>query len=153
MIRYTPLFCSIAFAAPAAAREVDRQEVAEEFAPGVPQERRLYCRDTEMFTLADGTEYRACVDWRAQNRTRVVRSYAALDGPDEDSDASLSKARDCFNLAIASQNDPSRDSFDKGRFLAGAKAAFAACANIRQLLRINEYSLRIYDTRVWIGGR
>ena len=67
----------------ASAREVDRQEVAERFDHDVPQEQRLYCSDTQMFTLADAVEYRACVNWRAQNRTRVVRSYAALDGPED----------------------------------------------------------------------
>ena len=74
------------FAAPAAAREVDRQEIAEAFAPAIPQERRIYCRDTRMTTLTDGTQ-------------------------------------------------------------------FAACAASRQLQSADKYSLRVYDTRVWLGGR
>jgi len=103
-------------ATPAAAREVDRAEVAERFADDVPQEQRLYCRDTQVFTLADGVEYRACVDWRAQNRTRVIRSYAALDGPEVDADANLDLARTCFDLAVASQNDPYREAFNEELF-------------------------------------
>ncbi|MBV7266750.1 hypothetical protein [Erythrobacter ani] len=152
----TPLaFLALAalFTAPAAAREVDRQEVAEVFATDVPQERRLYCRDTQVFTLADGREYRACVDWRAQNRTRVVRTYAALDGPETDVDANLDLARACFDIAVASQNDPHRDSFDENAFLAGARAHFELCARSRNLERRGEYSLRIYDNAVWLGGR
>jgi hypothetical protein len=139
--------------APATAREVDRQEVDEQFAPHSPQERRLYCRDTREFTLIDGTKYRACVDWRAQVRTRVIRTYAALDGPNEDSDENLGVARDCFDLAIASQNDPYRQSFLKDPFLAGAREQFAACASLRNLQRAEQYSLRINETRVWLGGR
>ena len=137
----------------ASAREVDRQEVAERFDHDVPQEQRLYCSDTQMFTLADAVEYRACVNWRAQNRTRVVRSYAALDGPEVDSDTNLDIARDCFDLAIASQNDPYRTAFDEDRMLAGARVQFANCARLRGLQRSNEYSLRIYETGVWLGGR
>ncbi|RGP40960.1 hypothetical protein BPTFM16_01255 [Altererythrobacter insulae] len=139
--------------APASAREVDRQEVAEVFAADVPQERRVYCRDTQVFTLTDGTEYRACVDWRAQNRTRLIRTYAALDGPDEDIDANLAIARDCFDLAVASQNDPYRKAFDGDTFLAGARAQFALCARNRNLQRTDKYSLRVYETAVWTGGR
>ena len=139
--------------APAAAREVDRQEVAEIFAADVPQERRIYCRDTQVFTLADGSQYRACIDWRAQNRTRLIRTYAALDGPDEDIDANLAIARDCFDLAVASQNDPYRQAFDEDAFLAGARAQFAACARARNLQRIDQYSLSVYETGVWVGGR
>ena len=139
--------------APAAAREVDRQEVAEIFAADVPQERRIYCRDTQVFTLADGREMRSCVDWRAQNRTRVARSYAALNGPETDSDENLDLARTCFELAVASQNDPYRDAFDADLFLAGARSHFSLCARSRGLQRSDEYSLRIYETAVWLGGR
>lgn len=139
--------------APAHAREVDRQEIAESFATDVPQEQRLYCRDTQLFTLADGTQYRACVDWRAQNRTRVIRSYAVLDGPETDADANLDQARDCFDLAVASQNDPYREIFDESLFLNGARQQFAFCAASRGLQRADEYSLRIYETGVWLGGR
>ena len=142
-----------ALAAPASAREVDRQEVAEAFAADVPQERKVYCRDTQVFTLTDGTEYRACIDWRAQNRTRLIRTYAALDGPDEDVEANLGIARDCFDLAVASQNDPYRDAFDERSFLTGARAQFAACAAARGLQRSNQYSIRVYETGVWMGGR
>ena len=138
---------------PGAAREVDRQEVAEHFAPDVAQEQRIYCRDTQLFTLADGTQYRACVNWRAQNRTRVIRSYAVLDGPETDADANLDGARDCFDLAVASQNDPYRNSFDEGLFLNGARQQFELCATSRGLQRADEYSLRIHDTGVWLGGR
>lgn len=138
---------------PGAAREVDRQEVAERFAPDVAQEQRIYCRDTQVFALADGTEFRACVDWRAQNRTRVIRSYAALDGPETDTDANLELARDCFDLAIARQNDPYRKAFDEDTFLTGARTHFATCAAAYNLLRTDEYSLRIYETGVWLGGR
>ncbi len=140
-------------ASPATAREVDRQEVAEVFAADVAQERRIYCRDTQVFTLADGTEYRACVDWRAQNRTRLVRTYAALDGPDEDIDANLRVARDCFDIAVASQNDPYRENFDERAFLAGARAQFALCATSRNLQRADKYSISVYETGVWTGGR
>lgn len=140
-------------ASPAAAREVDRQEVAEFFAADVPQERRVYCRDTQVFTLADGSQYRACIDWRAQNRTRLIRTYAALDGPDEDIDANLAIARDCFDLAVASQNDPYRETFDEKAFLTGARAQFALCATNRNLQRSNRYSMSVYETGVWIGGR
>ena len=148
-----PLAAMAAAATPASAREVDRQEVHEAFTDPLVQERRMYCRDTQMVTLADGSEYRACTDWRAQNRTRIVRSYAALDGPDEDTDANLGLARDCFDMAVASMNDPYREVFDKDAFLAGAQVQFAACANSRQLQRADQYSLRIYATRVWLGGR
>ena len=142
-----------ALAAPVAAREVERQEVAEAFAEDVAQEQRLYCRDTQLFTLADGREMRACTDWRAQNRTRVIRSYAALDGPEVDADANLDLARSCFELAVASQNDPYRDAFNEEFFLAGARAHFGLCARARGLQRADEYSLRIYETGVWLGGR
>ena len=140
-------------AAPASAREVERQEVAEAFVEDVPQERRLYCRDTRVFILADGREMRSCIDWRAQNRTRVARSYAALDGPETDTDANLDLARTCFELAVASQNDPYRDAFDEDLFLAGARSHFSLCARSRGLQRTSEYSLRIYETAVWLGGR
>ena len=138
---------------PGAAREVDRQEVAERFAPDVAQEQRIYCRDTQVFALADGTEFRACMDWRAQNRTRVIRSYAALDGPETDTDENLDLARQCFDLSIATQNDPYRDTFDEDAFLTGARTQFATCAATSDLLRTEEYSLRIYETGVWLGGR
>nr|WP_298928759.1 hypothetical protein [uncultured Erythrobacter sp.] len=142
-----------AVATPASAREVDRQEVAERFAEDVQQEQRLYCRDTQMFTLSDGTRHRACVDWRAQNRTRVIRSYAALNGPEVDADANLDAARECFDLAVASMNDPYRQAFDQDAFLAGARAQFGACAVARNLQRTSEYTLRVYETGVWLGGR
>jgi len=138
---------------PAAAREVDRQEVAEAFAADAPQEKRIYCRDTKVFTLVAGTEYRACVDWRAQVRTRLIRAYAALDGPDEDVDANLNIARECFDLAVASQNDPYRAAFNEDIFLAGARAQFAACTSKFNLQRANKYSLNVYETGVWLGGR
>lgn len=138
-------------AVPADARQVDQQEVAEVFATDVPQEKRLYCQDTRLFTLADGTEYRACIDWRAQNRTRLLRTYAALHGPDTDVDANLDLARTCFALAVASQNDPYRKAFDQDAFLDAARKHFAACAASRNLQRTDEYSLRLYDTGVWLG--
>lgn len=138
---------------PLGAREVDRQEVAEVFALDAPQERRIYCRDTKMFTLDDGTEYRACVDWRAQNRTRLIRTYAALDGPDEDIDQNLAIALDCFDLAVASQNDPDRETFDDKPFLAGTRQHFALCAQARELQRTNQYKISVYETGVWVGGR
>ena len=144
---------AVTLASPAQAREVDRAEVAEVFNDDVAQERRLYCRDTQTFTLADGTETRSCVDWRAQVRTRLIRSYAALDGPEVDADANLDLARDCFDLAIASQNDPYRTEFNEDLFLAGARAHFGLCARARGLQRSDEYSLRIYETGVWLGGR
>ncbi|BDI61455.1 hypothetical protein [Qipengyuania nanhaisediminis] len=140
-------------AAPVSAREVERQEVAEAFAEDVPQERRLYCRDTQVVTLADGREMRACIDWRAQNRTRVVRTYAALDGPETDQDANLDLARACFEIAVASQNDPYRTAFDADLFLAGARSHFDLCSRARGLARSGEYSLRLYETGVWLGGR
>lgn len=150
-------FASLALAAlltaPLAAREVDRQEVDEIFAADVPQERKLYCRDTQVFTMPNGTEVRACLDWRAQNRTRLIRTYAALDGPDEDIDQNLDLARDCFDLAVASQNDPYRERFDEDAFLKGAREQFRYCAELRGLQRANQYKLRIYETGVWVGGR
>ena len=139
-------------AAPASAREVDRAEIAEDFARDVPQEQRVYCSDTQVFTLADGTEYRACVNWRAQNRTRLIRIYAALDGPENDTPENLAAARDCFDLAVASQNDPERTFFDEDLFLAGARQHFALCASTRTLQRTDEYSLKVYDRGVWLGG-
>ena len=140
-------------APPLHAREVDRQEIAEEFAEGVEQERRLYCRDTQLFTLTNGEEIRACIDWRAQNRTRLIRTYAALDGPDEDDDSNLNIARDCFDIAVASANDPYRESLDENLFLVAARTEFASCTTARNLQRDDTYSLRVYDTGVWVGGR
>ncbi len=137
---------------PAAAREVDRQEVAEDFARDVASERRVYCSDTKLFTLADGTEYRACTNWRAQVRTRLIRIYAALDGPETDAPENLALARDCFELAVASQNDPERASFNEDNFLNGARHHFALCANASALQRADEYSLQVYDRGVWLGG-
>ncbi|MDA0820742.1 MAG: hypothetical protein O3C52_00735 [Proteobacteria bacterium] len=61
-------------ALPAAAREVDRAEITEAFAPNVAPERRVYCSDTQMETLADGSEYRACVNWRAQSKSCLIRT-------------------------------------------------------------------------------
>ncbi|MEP3051433.1 MAG: hypothetical protein ABJP48_00445 [Erythrobacter sp.] len=151
------LFPLIALAAasvtPAAAREVDRMEVAERFDTETAQEQRAYCSDTQVFTLANGAEYRACVNWRAQNRTRIIRSYAALDGPETDSDTNLEIARTCFDLAIASQNDPYRQMFDEALFLANAREQFTFCARLGQMNRVDEYGLRIYETGVWLGGR
>ena len=138
--------------APAAALEVDRQEVAERFADGVEQQRRVYCRDTRLITLTDGTEYRACVDWRAQNRTRLIRTYASLDGPEGDVDANLDIARDCFDIAVASANDPYRERFDESTFLAAARAEFAHCTRARNLQQADQYSLSVYETGVWLGG-
>ena len=137
---------------PATAREVDRAEIAEDFARDVPQEQRVYCSDTQVFTLADGTEHRACVNWRAQNRTRLIRIYAALDGPENDTAENLALARDCFDLAVASQNDPERASFNEDTFLAGARQHFTLCASTRVLQRADEYSLKVYDRGVWLGG-
>ncbi|NNK46392.1 MAG: hypothetical protein HKP43_07195 [Altererythrobacter sp.] len=136
---------------PAAAREVDRAEIAEAFAPNVAPERRVYCADTQMMTLADGAEYRACVNWRAQSRSRLIRTYAALDGPDSDTDANLEVARACFDLAVASQNDPYRTTFDANTFIDGARAHFTLCATNRAMLRTNDYSLRVYERGVWLG--
>ncbi|WP_299193175.1 hypothetical protein [uncultured Erythrobacter sp.] len=141
-----------ALAAPASSREVDRQEVAEVFASDVAQEQRLYCRDTRLFTLADGREVHACIDWRAQNRTRLVRSYAALEGPEVDADENLDLARTCFELAVASQNDPNRTEFDPDQFLAGAREHFALCARTNALQQSGEYSLNIYERGVWLGA-
>ncbi|TRD12350.1 hypothetical protein FGU71_11055 [Erythrobacter insulae] len=137
--------------APVSAREIDRAEIAEDFAPDVPQEQRVYCMDTRMFTLADGTEYRACTNWRAQVRTRLIRTYAALDGPEIDSDANIDLARTCFDLAIASQNDPYRTTFNDDTFLAGARSHFTLCATNRAMQRTDEYSLKVYDRGVWLG--
>lgn len=137
---------------PASAREVDRQEVAEIFDAQTPRESYAYCRDTQLFTMTDGSEHRACVDWRAQTRTRLIRTYAILDGPDVDSDANLDMARDCFDIAVAGQNDPYRDRFDRDRFLANARAAFSQCAITRNLQRAKTYSLNLKDTAVWTGG-
>jgi hypothetical protein len=146
------LAAAVALAAPAQAREVDRQEIAEEFAAGVQQQQRVYCADTQMFTLSDGTEFRACVDWRAQNRTRLVRTYAALDGPEADADANLGIARDCFDVAVASGNDPYREALNERAFLVRARAEFARCATNRNLQQAAQYSLRVYDIGVWLGG-
>lgn len=146
------LAATVLHSVPVAAREVDRAEIAENFAEGVPQEQRVYCSDTQMFALADGTEMRACTNWRAQVRTRLIRIYAALDGPEEDTDANLALARECFDLAVASQNDPARAVFDQDRFLAGARQHFAMCANTRTLQHTDQYSLSIYDRGVWLGG-
>ena len=126
--------------------------MAEAFDPNTPRESYTYCSDTQLFTMADGTEYRACVDWRAQTRTKLIRTYAILEGPDIDSDANLGLARDCFDIAVAGQNDPYRERFDRDRFLAGARAAFAQCNAARQLQRPNSYKLNLKDTPVWTGG-
>ncbi|APE28358.1 hypothetical protein [Aurantiacibacter gangjinensis] len=139
-------------AAPASAIEVDRQEVAERFAEGVEQQRRVYCRDTRLFTLTDGTERRACIDWRAQNRTRLIRTYASLDGPENDAAANLDIARDCFDTAVASANDPYRERFDESAFLAAARTEFARCVRTRNLQQADQYSLSVYETGVWLGG-
>lgn len=138
--------------APASAREVDRQEVAEVFDAQTPRESYTYCADTQLFTMADGTEYRACVDWRAQTRTRLIRTYAILEGPDVDSEANLDLARDCFDIAVAAQNDPYRERFDRDRFLSQARAAFATCNTERGLQRPSTYKLNLKDTPVWTGG-
>jgi hypothetical protein len=135
-----------------AAREVDRAELAENFVEDVPQEKKVFCRDTQVFTLTDGSEVRACVDWRAQVRTRLLRTYAALDGPETDNGDNLTIARECFDLAVAAANDPLRTSFDENLILAKANAEFSACARARNLLRRGSYSLRIYRRGVWLGG-
>ena len=142
----------LATTAPLSAREVERQEVAERFDTEAAQERQIFCRDTKVFTLSDGSEYRACVNWRAQNRTRVIRTYAALDGPEEDSDENLDLARECFEMAVASQNDPYRTTFVKSAFIAGAQIQFGVCARDRKLKLAEDYSLRTYETGVWLGG-
>lgn len=136
---------------PTSAREVDRAEIAETFAPDVPPERRVYCADTQLFTLADGSEYRACVNWRAQNRSRLIRTYASLDGPETDTDANLEIARNCFDLAVASQNDPYRTTFDVDAFLNGARAHFAQCAETRIMEQTDQYEIRVYERGVWLG--
>ena len=151
LIATTAVACTL-LAAPTSAREVDRQEVAERFDEQTPRESYTYCADTQLFTLADGTQYRACVDWRAQTRTRLVRTYAILDGPDADTDENLDLARDCFDIAVASRNDPYRKLFDRDRFLAEARAAFAQCNLSRSLQRANTYNLDLKDTAVWTGG-
>jgi len=138
--------------APLCAREVDRAEVAEEFARDVPQEQRVFCSDTQMITLTDGTQRRACTNWRAENKSRVIRLYASLVGPETDSVESLAIARDCFDLAVASQNDPDRVNFDKGQFLAGARQQFAQCAAAHPFASADQYSLTLYDRGVWLGG-
>lgn len=144
-----PLLAAIAV--PAGAREVDRAEIAEAFAPNVAPERRVYCADTQMVTLTDGNEYRACVNWRAQSRSRLIRTYAALEGPDTDTDANLEIARTCFDLAVASQNDPYRTTFDASTFIDGARTEFTLCAANRAMMRTSEYSLRVYERGVWLG--
>ena len=105
-----------------------------------------------MFTLADGTEYRACTNWRAQVRTRLIRIYAALDGPEEDTDQNIDLARQCFELAVASQNDPYREAFNQDAFLNGARQHFAMCARNTALQNADSYSLKVYDRGVWLGG-
>jgi hypothetical protein len=134
------------------AREVDRAEVAEDFARDVPQEQRVFCSDTQIVTLTDGTQRRACMNWRAENKTRLMRLYASLEGPETDSPENLAIARDCFDLAVASQNDPDRISFDQDRFLAGARQQFAQCAAARPFASADQYSLTLYDRGVWLGG-
>ena len=143
----------VAGLAPAAvAQQVDRQEIAEAFDTETPRETYSYCQDTRLFTIADGSEYRACVDWRAQTRTRLIRTYAVLDGPTGDADANLAIARDCFDIAVASQNDPYRDVFDADAFLSGARAVFRDCARTRGLRRGDIYTLSIANVGVWSGG-
>ena len=147
-----PLLAMAALSTPAMAQQVDRQEIAEAFDTEVPRETYAYCQDTQLFTMADGSEYRACVDWRAQTRTRLIRTYAVLDGPPGDSDANLAAARDCFDIAVASQNDPYREAFDADRFLAGARSVFRDCATRRGLARGDTYTLSISNVGVWSGG-
>ena len=120
-------------------------------APDVPPERRVFCADTQIVTLVDGSEYRACMNWRAQSRSRLVRTYAVLNGPESDSDSNLEIARSCFDLAVASQNDPYRTAFNIDQFLTAAREQFALCASTRAMTRTNEYSLRVYERGVWLG--
>lgn len=152
LLKQVSLLCLLALSAfPAAAREVHRAEIGEDFAPNVAPERRVYCSDTQVVTLADGTEYRACVNWRAQSKSRLIRTYAALEGPDSDTDANVEIARACFDLAVASQNDPYRTAFDVNTFVDGARAHFSLSAKTRAMMRTNEYSLRVYERGVWLG--
>lgn len=134
------------------AREVDRAEIAEDFASDVPQEQRVFCSDTQIVTLTDGTQRRACMNWRAENRTRLIRLYASLEGPETDTPENLAIARDCFDLAVASQNDPDRVTFDQDRFLTGARQQFAQCTAARPFASADQYSLALYDRGVWLGG-
>jgi len=99
LLKQVSLLCLLALSAfPAAAREVHRAEIAEAFDPTVAPERRVYCSDTQVVTLVDGTEYRACVNWRAQSKSRLIRTYAALEGPDSDTDANVEIARACVSI-------------------------------------------------------
>lgn len=81
-----------------------------------------------------------------------MRTYAGLEGPETDSPENLAIARDCFDLAVASQNDPERVTFDQDRFLAGARQQFAQCAAARPFASADQYSLTLYDRGVWLGG-
>ncbi|MEP2736095.1 MAG: hypothetical protein ABJP34_07325 [Erythrobacter sp.] len=145
---------AMAFASvPASAREVDRQEVDEQFMQHLPQERKLYCLETKAFTMTDGSERSACVNWRAQVRTRSVRTYAALNGPEEDSSENIGVAKNCFALAVASQNAPDRATFNKDSFLAGARTEFAASALANAMQNTDAYRIRTYRKRFWLGGR
>ena len=154
MLKGLLAFPVLAFlAAPLSAREIDRQEVDEQFASDVPVERKLYCRDTKPYTMPNGTQITACTDWRAQNRTRLVRTYAVLDGPETDIDRNLATARECFEMAVASQNDPYRESFDADLFLKAAKEQFTYCASILGLQRTNQYTIKLKTAGVWVGGR
>lgn len=140
-------------AAPLSAREVDRQEVDEQFAADVPVERQLYCGDTQIFTMPNGAEVTACINWKAQSRTRLVRTYAILDGPETDVDRNLATARECFAMAVASQNDPYRTAFDGDRFLKATQEQFKYCASILGLQRTGQYEIKLKTTGVWVGGK
>ena len=140
-------------AAPLSAREVDRQEVDEQFAADVPVERKLYCGDTQIFTMPNGVEVTACINWKAQSRTRLARTYAILEGPETDVDRNLATARECFAMAVASQNDPYRNAFNGDLFLKAAKEQFKYCAGILGLQRAGQYEVKLKTTGVWVGGK
>ncbi len=152
LLKQVSLLCLLALSAfPVAAREVDRAKIAEAFAPNVAPERRVYCSDTQVVTLADGSDYHVYVNWRAQCKSRLIRTYAALEGPDSDTDANVEIARAGFDLAVASQNDPYRTAFDANTFVDGARAHFGLRAKTRAMMRTNEYSLCVYERGVWLG--
>ena len=86
---------------------------------------------------------------------RTVRASFAptrrLTARKTDTDANLEIARNCFDLAVASQNDPYRTAFDANTFLDGARAHFALCVEARAMEHTDQYEIRIYERGVWLG--
>ena len=135
------LLLAAACAAPAQAREIDRQEIGEVFADENAPERRVYCRDTRLFTLSTNEEVRACINWRAQQRSMVRRTYAVLDGPDLDTAARLRIVRDCFDIAVAAgQKDEA--GVDQPDFLDVTRAEFNACLAAQSVAEPANYTIR-----------